>query len=607
MASVDRRQLLGLACLLVGACGTDPRDEHRGLQRGAFPTVVVLVDTLRADHLGCYGYDRPTSPNLDAFARRGLLFERCQAQSTWTKPTTATLLTGLYPSRHGATTEFSKLDDSFTTLAELLQGQGYRTAAFGYNPHIFGGTGFHQGFETFEVPAAAPEPDSRLPYTRAGAIVDRALEWWAQGDGRPEFLYLHLFDPHAPYDPPEPYASAFDRGSRGERDTYYMMNTGVFPEDLNQAERQHYVDRYDGEIAYTDAQIGRLLDALDLEQVAVVVVSDHGEELFDHGGWSHYPTMYQELLHVPLLASFPNLPERLRGSVVTDLALQVDLLPTLYDMLGLPAPPDLPGQSLLAKALGALPATSHAISESDQFHTYKKSVLAGRHKYLRTWSPDASEVLFDLERDPGEILDLSQDEVDTWAELKALLDEHTRSAPARYALRVRNGGQALATVHGYLVTDVARVEGSDLTDCELHAEGSTDWDGPFEFAEPEVDGAPRPAVRFTLRTAPGDVDGFLFSPVAREERLRIALTVDGRPVKAVEILIGPDGVPPASLPVVLDLNDPERYASPVAPQGRGDAGLEIAIWRTLDAAAGDANLSPEQVRALEAIGYMGED
>ncbi|MEM7305243.1 MAG: sulfatase [Planctomycetota bacterium] len=595
----------GLALALSACGGESPREQHAALERGRVPIVVFLADTLRADRLGCYGYDRPTSPRLDAFAAEGVRFENCLAQSTWTKPTTASLLTGLYPSRHGATTDTAALGDELVTLAEVLSAEGYRCAAFGFNPHIFGGTGFEQGFDTFVgiEPPALPRA-----YPRAEEIVDRALAWLDEVPaGEPYFLYVHVFDPHAPYDPPEPYRSRFDRGFRGERDTYYMMQRRVHATDLSVDEWEHYRDSYDAEIAYTDAQFGRLLDAVDLDETAVVFVSDHGEELFDHGGWSHTPTMYQELLHVPLIASFPPLRATHRGVAREDLVLQVDLFPTVHDLLGLAPPEDLPGSSLLAKALGALPPTPFGISEAEEFHTFKKAVVANRLKYVRTWSPEEGEVLFDLDEDPGETRDVLSARVDDWADLKRTLDEHVEGAPARYALRFENRGDALVTLFGYVVTDVDHVQGSQLSGCELHHEGAEDWDGPFLFEEHELDGRMRKAVQFTLRTAPGDADGFVFAPAADEERIELLLRVDVDPVDLAHVHLGASGEAPLTDPIALDLTDPERYAS--AGPGGGDdpdAPYAVWVWRSLDAVASDAELSPEQVEALSKIGYMGD-
>ncbi len=602
--SVSRPRLAAavlFAALALPACGGgSPSEESRRSEPPSI--VVVLIDTLRADHLGCYGYDRPTSPRIDAFARGGVVFEHALAQSTWTKPATGSIHTGLYPSRHGATTPFTALRSEQETLAELLKAQGYRTAGMGSNPHIFGGTGFDQGFDQFEEVPFENEP---VGHARAEAIVDRALAWLANARGRgPFFLYVHLFDPHAPYDPPEPYRSQLDRGARGEHDAWYMVQNGVFATDLSPQDWEHYRDLYDGEIAYSDAQVGRLLDSLDLEHTAVFVLADHGEELFDHGGWSHTPTMYEELVHVPLIASFPGATD-LAGARIPGLVQQVDVFPTVLDLLGLPQRPALPGRSLLATARGTAPAASEGFSEVDEFGQFKKAVVAGGLKYIHAWSPQAREQLYDLDRDRGELQDVLADEPEQGARLRALLDEHVRGAPARYAFAVRNDSAETVTLGGFVAGEHGRVEGSDLIDCEFDFDGAPDFDGPFLFVDGRIGERAVETVQFTLRTRPGDLDGFYFTPKAGETRIELYLNLGQGPPDPKLIHIGPAGGHPDSAnPLVLDLAEPERYSSPSRPSGDGDYG--IYVWRTLDAPGASIELDAERRAALERLGYTGD-
>ena len=597
---------LGPALGLGAGGGGDAADAaHAALERGPTPLVVILIDTLRADRLGSYGYDRPTTPHLDAFADAAVRFERCLAQSTWT-PSTASLLTGLYPSRHGATSPFLALDASHETLAELLRAQGYATAAIGSNPHIFGGTGFQQGFDTFVSP---PVTDEKLGYVRAEELVDAALAWLdAAPADQPTFLYLHLFDPHAPYAPPEPYRARFDRGERGAKDAWYMLRRGVHPEDLSAADRAHFADLYDGEVAYADAQVGRLLAALDLDETAVVVVSDHGEELFDHGGWSHTPTLYDELVRVPLLVSFPSLRAAGRGgTVVTELVQQVDLWPTLLDQLGLPARAELPGRSLLATALGAGTPHDHGVSEVSELGRYKKAVVGGEMKYIRTWAPAEGEELFDLARDPRETENVVADRSAEAQALRRLLDAHVAGAPARYALQLENATDELVTMTGYLVTETDRVSGSELVDCELHQDGGADWDGPFLFTQHEVDGTVLEVVQFTLRTAPGDIDGLVFTPSARERTLELRCRLNGAPLDPAWVHVGADGAGVADTEAIeLDLADAARYQSATAPGAASTAApLALSIWRALDASGEKQTLTDEERARLEQLGYAG--
>ena len=195
------------ALLLACGCARSPQETYEAFPRGPVPVVLFVVDTLRADRLGCYGHDRDTSPALDAFAREGVLYERCLGQSTWTKPATASILTGLYPAQHTAVHLLSVLPAEVSTLAEELAARGYRTAAFGESGMIFGeGSGFEQGFEVFRSSWELGDPiGAKEREGSAGVLVEGALEWLgALEPDEPFFLYLHLTDPHAPYDPPAP-------------------------------------------------------------------------------------------------------------------------------------------------------------------------------------------------------------------------------------------------------------------------------------------------------------------------------------------------------------------------------------------------------------------
>ena len=603
--------LLALALALVPACGGSASEVQAGEGPPRPSVVVILLDALRADHLGCYGYDRPTSPRIDAFARESVLFENTLAQSTWTKPSTATVLTGLYPSHHGATTPYIRLAEGHETLAELLAHEGYSTAAFGFNPHVFGDTGFDQGFEVFQTP---PNESDHLGYPRGAAIVDRALEWLAEtGKGgaageQPFFLYVHLFDTHAPYDPVEPYRARFDRGVHGEHDAWYMLRMDVDPADLSEADWSHYVDLYDGEVAYADAQVGRLLDALDLDRTAVILLADHGEELSDHGGWSHDPTLHAELLHVPMIASFPALRAGgFQGARIQELAQQIDVVPTVLDLLGLPERTSLPGRSLCMKARGDGQPALAGFSEVDIFGSFKKSVVEGGAKYIHSWSPEAREELYDLAQDPGEHQDLLAQRPEQAARLRALLEAHVREAPARFAFVAENRSQETVHLTGFLVTENERVSGSDLIDCEFDVEGAPDFDGPFLFVDPEAGGRVMKAVQFTLRTRPGDSDGFYFTPPDGETRLEVHLRVGDDIVPPGEVFLGAAREHPGSTdPIVLDLTDPERYASAVRPPASSEEPYALYFWRTLDAALAEEDLPPGTRDALQRLGYTGD-
>jgi arylsulfatase len=314
--------------MLAGACAHE-RDASRPAP--ARNLIVYLVDTVRADHLGCYGYRLPTSPALDAFALEAVLFENAYAQSSWTKPAVASIFTGLRPWRHGANQRRQRLADEAVTLAEILAAAGYRTAGFITNPNVGGAFGFRQGFERYH---AEREEQS-------GESVRRAAFDWLEArgeDARPFFLYLHTVEPHSPYRDALDRAGEF--GARladpqiGLRRHLRALGDGSLraaPETVSEL-----VALYDAEVAAADTSFGALLDELGrrglADETIIVFVSDHGEEFADHGGFEHSRTLYEEVLRVPLIVRAPGFaPRRVAAS-----AQHVDLLPTLLDLVAVP-------------------------------------------------------------------------------------------------------------------------------------------------------------------------------------------------------------------------------------------------------------------------------
>ncbi len=287
--------------------------------------LLITVDTLRADHLEPYGYGRPTSPALAKFAEQSMVFEDAQSSAPWTLPSFASLMTGLPSAAHGCKTFYSSLAPSYTTLAEELLAGGYDTAAV--VSHVFLGRpyGLHQGFVHFDDELVlemtrSDEVISSPSVTAKGLAFLQAKADAAMDEERPWFLWLHYFDPHAVY---QAHAS----------------QTPTFGD-------QRDLDLYDGEIAFTDSHIGRLLDGLDDlglgEETVVVFTADHGEEFGDHGGRDHGHTLYQELLHQPLILRVPGVPAGRYSSMVRS----IDVPATLLDLAMLPPAAESFGKSL---------------------------------------------------------------------------------------------------------------------------------------------------------------------------------------------------------------------------------------------------------------------
>jgi arylsulfatase A-like enzyme len=368
--------------------------------------VIYLVDTLRADRLGAYGHPAPTSPRFDAFAGEALLFEDAWAQASWTRPATGSILTGLHPALHGADREDRALAPELTTLAESLKSAGYRTAAFVANHLVGGRFGFDQGFDHWNG------GDDGLYGAPAAALGERALAWLDQGRG-PFFLYVHTLEPHSPYTPEPPFEAPFAvPGYTGSRDTLGLLRLGqlgrLAPDGLRFLE-----SRYQGEIRQNDAAFGALLDGLRarglFDRSVVVFTSDHGEELLEHGGTEHAKTLYQELLRVPLAVRLPG--GRGGGTRETHPVQQIDLMPTLLRLAGLPPARGLPGRDLADRWLGrdARPLEPPLLFAEERFTVISKAaVRAGDAKLILNsdgealWRAGTQLELYDLERDPGE-------------------------------------------------------------------------------------------------------------------------------------------------------------------------------------------------------------
>ena len=423
--------VLGVALLAATAGCRGPTEPPRGV-------LLVLIDALRADRLGCYGYRaRSTSPRLDALAADATRFAHAVSSTPWTLPSMATLFTGLYPSVHGAVlasdigrwlTDHGRfepvttLDASRTTLAEILRSHGFATAGFVHGSYPAPEFGTGQGFDLYE---ANQHPGIRFN-------VDALLAWLDHERPDRFFAYLHTAEVHSPYTPPDgdprwapdhpdatvrAVARALDEERARYRDLdfdpdYQGWLDGSW-ESLRQVRTgrplaardvEHLGALYDRGIAYTDYWIGHLLDALAerdlLERTIVIVTSDHGDELLDHGGIEHSRTYFEEMMRVPLLVRVPG---RGQGRVVEDQVGLVDVAPTVLDLLGVPDAPPMQGRSLVSAIDGRALAARAVIGEASQ-DLGVKAVRTNRWKYVRDAA--GGQRLFDLTTDPAERVDV---------------------------------------------------------------------------------------------------------------------------------------------------------------------------------------------------------
>ncbi len=367
--------------------------------------LVVTIDTLRADRVGAYGYQGAATPALDRLALRGALVEDAVVQVPQTRPSHASLFTGRQPYEHGIRDNFSPpLDHGFTTLAEILGRRGWTAGGFVGAYPVSRDSGLDRGFSVYDDPFSARGPGRQEPRSerRASEVVDAALRWLREPRIGPFFAWVHLFDPHAPYEPPPPY-------------------------------RERFAPRpYDGEVAYADAQLARLLEWLDAaglaESTLVVVTSDHGEGLGDHGEDEHLFFVYDSTLRVPLLLRWPGrIPA---GARVTGQFRSVDLLPTLLDLLALPQVATS-GASRAAEVVsgGRIPNNeSYAESLYAQLHHGYAPLRALRAEGWKYIDAPRAE-LYDLRKDPRESRNRLDDRSQIAAAMIARLRQYDTGKP----------------------------------------------------------------------------------------------------------------------------------------------------------------------------------
>jgi arylsulfatase A-like enzyme len=294
--------------------------------------LLISIDTLRRDHLSAYGYQRETSPRIDALAADGALFLNAVSTSNWTLPAHMSLMTGLPPSLHGVEDDGSRLPDTTLTLAQALRRAGYATGGVTSHLYVAEQFGFARGFDHFET---------RVDQ-RAESATDSAIRWLESVGKGPVFLFVHYFDPHTDYDPPEPFASRFGPADRAlgdiDRLKYHWNPQEPFPADRI----PELLRLYDGEIAYTDHHVGRLADWLAergrLDDTIVAIVSDHGEDFGEHGTFGHGMHLHGEVTRVPLILRYP---PRVAAGERRDLAVLYDLPATLLRLAGLAVPGQL--------------------------------------------------------------------------------------------------------------------------------------------------------------------------------------------------------------------------------------------------------------------------
>ena len=280
----------------------------------ARPNVVLIsIDSLRADHLGTYGYERETSPNIDALAAEGVVFENTVSSSTWTLPAHMSMLSSLNSRVHGVINDRKKLTDAATLVSEVFQRNGWRTAAVVAAPYLNHQFGFAQGFDVYDDETLFFANNSASHVGRTSLKThQRALELLDDSGTEPFFLFLHYWDVHYDYIPPYPFQLMFDPDYEGDISSRRFERSAVINPDMDRLDLEHVVALYDGEIALVDMFLGRLFQQLKRrglwDETMVIVTADHGDEFFEHGNKGHRKSLYRETLQIPAGHQVPCIP-----------------------------------------------------------------------------------------------------------------------------------------------------------------------------------------------------------------------------------------------------------------------------------------------------------
>ncbi|MCK4807273.1 MAG: sulfatase-like hydrolase/transferase [Candidatus Aegiribacteria sp.] len=371
--------------------------------------VLILIDTIRADHLSINGYFRETTPVLDSLASSGTMWTHVQGQSSWNLPAMATIMTGLSQRAHAAgyyNDSFYGIDTALPTIPLMIKrGVGYQTAAFFNVVFMNENFGFHQGFDHFDCQGFPGKASLR----NAEETVNDYLEWYdAHRDStKPLFSAIHFFDPHLPYSPPPPWDTLYSDPKSdqlfnifwGRGNDVVDLNQGLVEMDSTQLEIM--VGLYDGELAFTDSQIGRLISELKargtLENTVFIIVGDHGEEFLDHDGFGHGHTLYQEILNVPLIISGRYIPIGVKDEVVG----QIDILPTILGISGMDIPIWVDGMDILST--DSIRTTRYITSSNIIWATPDLAAVRLESMVVIGNPQEVSPVLYDLRNDPDEL------------------------------------------------------------------------------------------------------------------------------------------------------------------------------------------------------------
>lgn len=429
------------------------------MERRTKNVILITIDDLRADHLGCFGYSRNTSPNLDSLATEGILFLQAISNGPGTRPSFQSILTSTYPLMYGG---YEYLLDKRTTIAEVLKENRYSTAAFHSNPFLSRFYGYHRGFDMFDDNIGVKRLGSNdakqkiidklrtneklfaiikrmysffksveLPYATADMINRKAITWMKTNQDK-FFLWLHYMDVHSPFVPPYNHLREFHPHHISRWEMLKLNEMINKPNEISKDELKTLIDLYDGGIRYLDDAIGSFLNELKetgiLDSTIIIVTSDHGEEFKEHGGLGHGPKLYDVSLHVPLIFYIPEFMDK--NAAIKNQVSLLDIAPTILDLIGIQQNENFQGTSLVPiikghqKSSGVISEVSHGGNSLKIDPTKRKiSYRTENWKYIHDEENNCCE-LYDLQSDPNETKNLIGQERKKAKEFESMIVDH---------------------------------------------------------------------------------------------------------------------------------------------------------------------------------------
>ncbi len=471
------------------------------------PTRIIWIaaDTLRADHLRCYGYDRRTSPNIDAFAEDATIFERCISTCPWTFPSFGAMFTGRYPSVAGAVTNVMFLPDEEATISEILSSRDVATFSVVNSPWVGRMTNLHQGFDACKL----------YQHLDAGIAFNTASDWLKLHPDEDVFVFIHLMDPHLPYEPKKEHLGKFGpAGYAGEYASEFDMSdleieglrAGQF--DLSDEDKARIEALYDEEIFGMDQDFQVFIDSLKaggfFDDSMIIFNADHGEEFWEHGGFEHGHQLYDEVIHVPLIIKGGGFP---KGERIEGLCSNIDILPTVLDWTSIPAPGELNAHNLYNLLDPEWePEKRYLLSEQLYYGVEQKGVSTDQYRYI-LHTLDEFEELYDFDVDPVMLENVADDRRKTSRKFRYFAKEFILNSMSGWHMRFARtsstvGGKSYEVVisapggfanyegHGLDENDLVRIEGDSLMiDIRIDAAGEklVNFSTPDEDVEVSFD------------------------------------------------------------------------------------------------------------------------